>query len=399
MEMTPHVARIMRQEQTTKEMILKTAEKMFAAKGFALTKISDLSSSVGISDSTVYEHYRNKEDILFTIPREATHRLIQINDQHLGGLLGAEIKLRKLIWNYLEFMSSNEYYTTLFLFELRANRTFYETRNFELIKTFTKVYRDVIVEGQKEGEFNPTLSPSLVLKMIFGAIEHILITWLSQNNPKSPTECFEAMIDLLFHSIKDERKGSSNEDKRKQILNAAAQVFSKMGRHKARIQDIARLAGVGDGTIYQYFRNKEEILFTLPIENTKELIGIQQEHLNGIRDTDLKLSFLIKDYLQYCESHKEYSSIVLFDLRYNRSFYQTEGYRLFRDFARIFYDTIVAGKEQGNYRRAADPYLAVKLIFGLIDHSILSWIIFGRPQKIINLSDPICDLVLSALRE
>jgi|GEM_PF-267832 len=386
-------------ENSTKELILRVAENLFATKGFSDTKISDISSRVQVSDSTVYEHFQNKEDILFTIPRKNTEKLIRLNESHLRGLVGAEVKLRKLIWNYLEFMTQNRDYTNLLLFDLRPTRAFYQTENHRLIREFTGIYRNVIIEGQKEGNFWPEVSPTLILNLIFGTIDLLLITWLIQEKPEDPLSLFAGLFDLVEHAVVRRSRESKNHDKRTQILNAAVKVFSELGFKKARIQDISKLAGVADGTIYKYFRSKEEILFTLPVENTKELIGIQREHLSGLKDTDLKLAVLLKDYLHYIQTHKDYSSIVYFDLRYNRAFYQTDAYQLFRDFARIFYDVIVDGISRQHFRAEVNPYVATKMIFGLTDHVVLSWIIFRRPRHITNLSDPICDLILNALSE
>ena len=388
----------MKNETSTKELILKAAEKLFSTNGFPQTKISDISSIVGVSESTIYEHFENKEDILFTIPKKNTQKLININEQHLRGLVGAEIKLRKLIWNYLEFLSNNINYTKLLLFELRPNRFFYETESQKQIKKFTRIYRETIIEGQSKGEFLLSLSPSLILNLIFGTIDLIMITEGLKSKLDDATAYFDDLFNLIVNAITPKKIERDVKDKKKQILNAATTIFSQIGYNKARIQDIAKLADVGDGTIYSYFRNKEEILFTLPIENTKELISINREHLNGIKDSDLKLTVLINDYLNFFDNNKEYAWIVLFELRYNRDFYQTEAYNLFREFARIFYETILDGIEKKHFREKVNPYIAVKMIFGVIDHSILSWLIFGRPEKIINLSDPICNLILSALK-
>lgn len=378
---------------------MKTAEKMFSVRGFSDTKISDISGAVGVTESTVYEHFENKEDILFTIPQKNTLRLIDINERHLRGLRGGDVKLRKLIWNYLEFLVNNKEYASLLLFELRRNRDFYETNNYRLIREFTKTYRETITEGQTEGKFRKDISPSLILNLIFGTIDLILITWLLENNPSDPLGLFEDFIDLLEHAIKNARPDlDGKKNRKKQILCAAAKIFSQYGYKKARIQDIARLAEVGDATIYKYFSNKEEILFSLPIENTKELLFLQNEHLNGLKDTDLKLNVLIKDYLNYLDSHKDYSSICFFDLRYNRLFYQTEAYNLFREFSRVFFDIIVDGIQRNHFRPSINPYLATKMIFGVMDHIILSWIKFGRPNKVSNLSDPVSTLILSALK-
>jgi TetR/AcrR family fatty acid metabolism transcriptional regulator len=386
-------------ELSTKESILRVAEKLFSTKGFSETKISDISSSVEVSDSTIYEHFRNKEDILFTIPKENTQKLISINEQHLKGLVGAEIKLRKLVWNYFDFLVNDKDYANLLIFELRANRDFYHTENYILIRQFTKVYRQVIIEGQSNGEFRPDSNPSLILNLIFGTIDLIIITWLVENKPSDPLGLFEGLFDLVKHAMAQDALKNEGEDKRNKILDAAAKVFSEYGYNKARIQDIAKLAGLGDATVYNYFSSKEDILFTLPIEKTKELLSIQEEHLNGIKRVDLKLNVLISDYLHYLETHREYSSTCLFDLRYKMTFYRTKAYNLFRDFARVFYNTILDGMAKGEFRSSINPYVATKMIFGVIDHVLLSSLKFGRPEKLTSVSDPINTLILSSLKK
>lgn len=384
---------------STKESILKVAEKLFSTKGFLETKVSDISSSVEVSDSTIYEHFKSKEDILFAIPEEKTKKLIQTNEQHLKGLVGAEIKLRKLIWNYFDFLANDREYTNLLIFELRANRYFYETEHQKLIRQFIQEYRKVILEGQNHGEFRLDMRPSLILNLIFGTIDLILITWLVEDKPPEPLALFEDLFDLLKHAIAQNGLKKEGEDKRNKILDAAAKAFSEYGYNKARIQDIARLAGLGDATVYNYFSSKEDILFTLPIEKTKELLSIQEEHLNGIKRIDLKLNVLINDYLHYLESHREYSSTCLFDLRYKMTFYRTEAYNLFRDFARVFYNTILDGMAKGEFRSSINPYVATKMIFGVIDHVLLSSLKFGRPEKLTSVADPINTLILRSLKK
>jgi len=383
----------------TRDLILHAAERLFPIKGFANTKICEISAAVAVSDSTLYEHFQNKEDMLFAIPQNYTQRLIDINDQNLRGLFANDVKLSKLIWNYLEFLVDNKDYTTLLLFELRSNRDFYGTQNYELIRQFTKPYREVIVGGQNEGLFRPELSPSLILNLIFGTIDHILITWLLENNPSDPLKLFDNFRDLLESAIRNHQPDADEKrDKRKQILNAAATAFSQNGYLKTRIQDIGALAKVADATIYKYFSSKEDILFSLPVENTKALLSIQKEHLNGLKDTNLKLEILIKDYLHFLDSYKDYASITLFDLRYNKLFYQTEGYQLFKEFSRVFFDIIKEGIIKKHYRAGINPYVATKMLFGVIDHLIISWIKFGRPSRVSNLSDQICSLILNSLQ-
>ena len=381
-----------------KKMIIETAEKLFAKKGYIETNISDISSIVGVSDSTIYEHFKNKEDILFAIPQKETQELIDRNNRHLRGLVGSEIKLRKLVWNYMEFLLENKDYSTLLLFALRPNRDFYKNENYTLLRKFTDIYKSVIVEGQNEGKFLPDISPTLFIKLIMGIVDHILLTYYLESNPEDPMTLFDDMMDLLMSAFTYKNNMKKIRDKRIRIQNAATEIFASIGYQKTRIQDIAKLAGVGDATIYKYFKGKEDILFSLPIDNTSALIESHHAHLCGITDISDKIRLLIQHYLHFMNNHKHYASICVFELRYNKDFYETEGYGLFKKFARYFYDAILEGMKIGVFRDNINPYVALKMIFGVIDHIIITWIVFGRPQSPMVYSDDISNLVLNSFK-
>jgi TetR/AcrR family fatty acid metabolism transcriptional regulator len=238
-----------------------------------------------------------------------------------------------------------------------------------------------------------------MLKLIFGTIDQMLITWLVENRPADPREVFDDLFDLFIHAIEIKKRRSVKRDKRSVILDSAVRIFSELGYSKTGVHDIAKSAGVGISTIYKYFSSKEELLFSLATEKTQAYIALHEEHLNGLMNVQRKIDLLIKDYLDFVDSDKEYASIFSFDLRYNKAFYQTDAYSLFRKFARIFYDSIVEGIEEGYFRSTANPYLATKMIFGVIDHLVLSWIITGKPVRFANLSDSILSLILSALKK
>jgi len=388
----------MKQEVSTKVKILNTATALFAQKGFLNTTISHIAREVGIGESTIYEHFKNKEDILFSIPGEKVQQLIEINEKHLGGLVGAHVKLRKLIWNYTEFLTENPSFLNILLFNLRPNRLFYRTEGYEKIRTFTREFRKAIEEGIENGEFRKTLNSQHVLWLIFGAIDHILITWTLEEKPADPVQALEPFFDLLDRALLTEPPGSDEDDKRKNILHAAEAIFSESGYNRARIQEIARRAGVGDGTIYQYFKNKEDILFTLPIEHSRELISIHKARFHDSKDTEFRLMTMVSDYIHFLEIHREYCNIVLLELRYNRRFYSSPAYELFHEFAHIFYNIIKDGMKRGHFRESINPIMVVKMIFGTIDHGLLSWLMFNKPERPVALSEPLSRIFINALK-
>ncbi len=385
-------------KEPTRALLLTSAETLFATQGFLQTKISDISDQAGISANTVYEHFKSKDELLIAIPEQKVIENIKRNEDHLRGLEGAGVKLRKLVWNYLEFASNNKDYFKLFLFEIRSNRDFYNSPTHDVIKQYTDVYRQIIVEGQQTGEFQRDLSPSLILHLIFGAVDSILITWIIENRPSNPLDLFEDFFDVLINAVAVKQPTAGDKDKRLKILNAAISIFSQIGYKKARIQDIAKTAGVGEGTIYKYFSSKEDILFSIALDRSKELIEEQKEHLSGIQSLDLRLEILIRDYLHYINKNTEYNAIFNFDCRYNIAFYQTEAYGLIKQFTRIFHDTLMEGVQTNAFRPNINPYMVTKMIFGVIDHTSISSIMFGRPRRFSNVSEAIIELLMNALK-
>lgn len=388
----------MKNDLSTKDQILRTAEAAFAEHGFDNTTITQIASRVGIRESTIYEHFRNKEDILFSIPLAQIKTLIESNERHLRGLVGGRIKLRKLIYNYFDFLAGHPVFTRLLIFELRPNRLFYETETYEWVRVFYRPFQAAIAEAQAESEFRSSIDPYLLLNLVFGTVDHLILTWLLDEPSPPPYPLLDPFFDLLEAGASVRVPVPAVDDKRKMILEAAASVFSRLGYRRARIQDVARLAGVGDGTIYQYFKNKEDLLFSLPIEHTRDLISTHGQHFRDIKDTELRLMVLVNDYLNFLELHRDYTTIVLLELRYNRGFYKSPAYGLFRDFARVFYDVIQDGVRRGHFHDRVNPYVAVKMIFGAIDHCVLPWLMFERPTRLVPLSKPLCDLFLRALR-
>ncbi len=382
----------------TKELILKHAEMLFGTRGFRKTKIADISGRVGISDSTIYEHFANKKTILFEIPKKRIQAWRKSNLEHLNGLVGAEVKLRKLVWNYMSFFAKSKEWTNIVLFALASNRDFFQNESHHQIKDALRLYREVIIEGQQAGEFDCELSPSLVLHFIIGAIHQISITWLTENRPSDPFDLFEEFFDLIIHGLRQEKTDSAENDRKMKIMTAALEIFATVGYEKARIQDIARLACVGDGTIYKFFKSKEDILFTLTLKKSTQLVENLKKHLGGDIDPAYKLVLLLRDYLSLINTEKAYGVLFHFDLRHNRSYYDTGSYQSTRQFTRMFYDAILEGVAINNFRPGIKPYIALKMIMGVFDQLILSRLMYGYPENFVALSDDICGFVLKSLK-
>lgn len=186
---------------------------------------------------------------------------------------------------------------------------------------------------------------------------------------------------------------------KKKIIEAAMEVFSEKVFSDATISEIAKKAGIGDATIYEYFKNKEDLLFNIPEENMSEIIPTFQLQLQGIKGALNKLRKFIWVYLWVYDSSREWTAIMLLRLGSNKKFTKTRAYTLTREWSRMILQIIEEGKEEGSIRKEINPYVVRDIIIGYIDLNARRWLLTGKPESLINLTDELADTIIAAVRE
>ncbi|MCK4792434.1 MAG: TetR/AcrR family transcriptional regulator [Desulfobacteraceae bacterium] len=186
---------------------------------------------------------------------------------------------------------------------------------------------------------------------------------------------------------------------KKKIMEAAMEVFAEKVFSEATISEIAKKAGIGDATIYEYFKNKEDLLFNIPEEKMSEIIPTFQLHLQGIKGALNELRKFIWVYLWVFESSQDWTAIMLLRLGSNRNFVQTNAYELTRKWSRMILQIVEDGKEEGSIRKEINPYVVRDLIIGYIDLNARRWLLTGKPESLMNLTDELADTIIAAVRE
>jgi AcrR family transcriptional regulator len=156
-------------------VILKAAERIFARKGFHEARITDIAREAEVSESTIYEYFSTKEELLFSIPAETVREYHQKNLEILKYTWGAANKLRTLIHRHLGLYAFNEDYANVVMLILKGNRNFLKTEAYKIVQASAQVTTQVLEEGIQSGEFRSDMQPHLVRAMIWGTIEHLVI--------------------------------------------------------------------------------------------------------------------------------------------------------------------------------------------------------------------------------
>jgi len=187
---------------------------------------------------------------------------------------------------------------------------------------------------------------------------------------------------------------SKTNGKYHRILEAAIKVFAKQGFHQATISQIAREAGVADGTIYLYFKNKEDIMVNFFGYKTKQVFGRFREEVDKADNARDKLRLLIKRHLE--EFQRDRSMAVL---------YQTETHRFsrmceaqIREMSKMYLDLVSeiveSGQDEGLMRKDLYMGLVKRFIIGAIDEVINTWLHSGGSYDLVSMADPLVDLFI-----
>lgn len=165
------------------------------------------------------------------------------------------------------------------------------------------------------------------------------------------------------------------------ILDAAIEVFAEKGFHYARISDIARRAGVADGTIYLYFRNKDDVLLTIFEEKMGVLMAGLVAALSGVDDPLDKVRTFARYHFRQVQEHRALAEVLQIELRLSNKFLKEYRPQKLWEYLQVFADIVREGQERGVMRADLDPFVLMWSFFGSLDEIAMQWVLSKRPTK------------------
>ena len=175
-----------------------------------------------------------------------------------------------------------------------------------------------------------------------------------------------------------------NNDKYFSIIRAATKIFAKKGFYQAKISEIAREAGVADGTIYIYFQNKDDILICLFEEQMKDVLDNMVDQVSRLEDPAKKLERFALAHLKLIEQNKDMAEIIQVEVRQSGKFMKEYKNEKFIQYLDLIADIIRQGQEKGVFRKDVIPGVAKRAFFGALDEMSRFWVLSSRKQYDIN---------------
>src|SRR6267142_2200702 len=175
---------------------------------------------------------------------------------------------------------------------------------------------------------------------------------------------------------KTSRNGTSG--KRELSLRAATRVFARNGYFNSKVADIAREADVADGTVYLYFKSKEEILHSIFDQNMAEAIASGRVLIEKLRDPGEKLRRIAMLHLERLGADRDLAVVFQVELRGSTTFMEEFSAAGFAEYLGLIRTTIEEGQRQGVFRPDLNAKVAAKIFFGGLDEMATNWILSKR---------------------
>jgi TetR/AcrR family transcriptional regulator, fatty acid metabolism regulator protein len=181
-------------------------------------------------------------------------------------------------------------------------------------------------------------------------------------------------------------------DKRDALLRAAIETFAARGFFNAQVADVARTAGVAAGTVYLYFRGKDDLLISIFEKTMKEAIASGRESIATQTDPLTQLRTIARLHLDRMSRDRALAVVFQVELRQSTKFMERFSATHLREYLGIIRDVIARGQSMGIFRKTLNATLAAKLLFGMLDEMATNWILSRRKYSLIADADAIVDL-------
>jgi TetR/AcrR family transcriptional regulator, fatty acid metabolism regulator protein len=184
------------------------------------------------------------------------------------------------------------------------------------------------------------------------------------------------------------------DDKRQRILQAAVKVFARKGYHRAKVSEIARRADVADGTIYLYFRSKEDILVSLFDEVMAEHLAAGRQEVKAVEGAPARLQAIARHHLRLLGGNRDLAVVFQVELRQSTQFMERFTASWLNDYFQLIDEVIAQGQREGSLRAELPRKVLAKALFGTLDEMVTSWILSRKDYDLAELAAPVVDLLL-----
>lgn len=197
-------------------------------------------------------------------------------------------------------------------------------------------------------------------------------------------------------SVKRASQARSN-GKYEAILRAAIKVFARSGFFNAKVADVAREAGVADGTVYLYFKNKDDILVSIFNHVMDEALERGRRNLAEVEEPVEKLRKIVSAHLDRLGRDRDLAVVFQVELRSSTKFMEQFSATKLTEYLDLIRSVIEEGQQIGVFRQGLNTKLVAKVLFGALDEMATNWVLSRKRYSLVSTAEPVIDLFLNGV--
>jgi len=190
---------------------------------------------------------------------------------------------------------------------------------------------------------------------------------------------------------------NNKNNKYHRILEAAVKVFSRQGFHQSTISQIAKEAGVADGTIYLYFKNKNDILVNFFSYKTKQVFDCFRAEVDRAESSLDKLRNLVRRHLTEFQRDRDMAVVYQVETHQNSRLAEEQIKEMSKMYQDLISEIVELGQVEGRIRKDLYVGLVKRFILGAVDEVINTWIHSEGKYNLVSMADPLVELFIRGI--
>ncbi|MFN0110663.1 MAG: TetR/AcrR family transcriptional regulator [Blastocatellia bacterium] len=181
------------------------------------------------------------------------------------------------------------------------------------------------------------------------------------------------------------------------ILRAAAKVFAQSGYFNSKVSDVARSAGVADGTVYLYFKNKDDLLTSIFSWAMGQFLARARAELEEVASAKEKLLRFARLHFSLLEQERDIAIVFQIELRQSTKFMEQFSTTYLASYLQMLREIIEEGQNSGLFRAGLSPKLIAKLLFGMLDEMATNWVLSRGNHSLTEMAEPVLEIFFNGV--
>ncbi|HUZ94913.1 MAG TPA: TetR/AcrR family transcriptional regulator [Edaphobacter sp.] len=188
-------------------------------------------------------------------------------------------------------------------------------------------------------------------------------------------------------------------EKYQRILDAAVEVIAERGYFKSPVSEIAKRAGVADGTVYLYFKSKDDVLRTAIDRRFDRFYQQITDAFVTIEGPREQLEYIALVHLESYQVNRSMAVLLQTEMRQSAKFIAEFSHRHLAKYIQTVREVVRRGQQEGIFRKDLSDGVVAHCMFGTIDELVSSAVFTGRVYDAKVTAAQVIDVLLNGITE